>query len=174
MRSLMRIGKCSRAVGGLAAAPIVCTGLLVAPLPANAAISQQGSLGAATGQSATPQTATYPNCQYSYGPSSSEGSIPEVSMKRGRLSRLVEWRQVGLLSPCRRQGRRGGARPPVGTRRALDAGVAGGGEARIMGSGTQPRCGPWLRSPVSWTEVWLSSLLPWSWPGSGRWEDSLR
>jgi len=78
MRSLMRRVRCSRAVGGLAAAAIVCTGLLVAPLPANAASSQQGSLGAATGQSATPQTATYPNCQYSYGPSSSEGSIPEV------------------------------------------------------------------------------------------------
>ena len=42
---------------------------------------------------------------------------------------------------------------PASARRALDAGVAGGGMVRIMGMGPQRSYGPWSRSPVSWTAV---------------------
>ena len=77
---------------------------------------------------------------------------------------------------CRRAGVKGDGRSPASRRdpRALDAGVAGCGEARIMGRGPQRSCGSWSRSPVSWTEVSSVLYCPGRWPGSGRWECSLR
>ena len=47
-------------------------------------------------------------------------------------------------------------------RRALDAGVAGGGDALIMGRGPQLRCGPLVAVSRVMGGGELSSLLPWS------------